>query len=38
MIYRYIGFDNKPVLEEGDFELQVGGNPGKLLKKTFYYR
>jgi beta-glucosidase len=33
----YIGFDNKPVLEEGDFELQVGGDPGKLLKKTFYY-
>jgi beta-glucosidase len=34
----YIGFDNKPVLEEGDFQLQVGGDPGKLLKKAFYYR
>ena len=33
----YIGFDNKPVLEEGDFELQVGGDPGKLLIKTFCY-
>jgi beta-glucosidase len=34
----YIGIDNKPVLEEGDFELQVGGDPGNLLKKTFYYQ
>jgi beta-glucosidase len=33
----YIGFDNKPVLEDGSFELQVGGNPNALLKKTFYY-
>jgi beta-glucosidase len=33
----YIGFDNNPILEEGDFELQVGGNPGILLKRKFYY-
>jgi beta-glucosidase len=34
----YIGFDAKPVLEEGDFELWVGGDPGNLLKKTFNYQ
>jgi beta-glucosidase len=34
----YIGFDNKPVLEEGDFELQVGDDPGEMLIKTFFYR
>jgi beta-glucosidase len=32
-----IGLDDKWTAEEGDFELQVGGNPGELLKKSFYF-
>ena len=33
-----MGLDNKWTAEEGDFELQVGGNPGALLKKNLYFR
>ncbi|MGV6846142.1 MAG: glycoside hydrolase family 3 N-terminal domain-containing protein [Lutibacter sp.] len=33
-----IGINNKWIVEEGDFEILVGGNPHKLLKKQFYYK
>lgn len=33
-----IGIDNKWITEEGEFELQIGGNPQKLNKKSFYYK
>ena len=32
-----IGIENKWIIEEGEFEVQVGGNPQELLKKVFYY-
>lgn len=32
-----IGIQKKWVIEEGEFEIQVGGNPQNLLKKGFYY-
>ncbi|MBA4275380.1 glycoside hydrolase family 3 N-terminal domain-containing protein [Flavobacterium sp.] len=32
-----IGMENKWITEEGEFELQIGGNPQALLKKAFYY-
>jgi len=32
-----IGINNEWIVEEGDFELQIGGNPKELIKKTFYY-
>jgi beta-glucosidase len=32
-----IGMEDKWITEEGEFELQVGGNPQALLKKVFYY-
>jgi len=31
-----IGIDNQWTLEEGEFEIQVGGNPSELMKRTFY--
>ncbi|MDD5149861.1 MAG: glycoside hydrolase family 3 N-terminal domain-containing protein [Flavobacterium sp.] len=34
----FIGMENKWITEEGEFELQVGGNPQKLLKKIFNYK
>ena len=33
-----IGIHNKWITEDGDFELQIGGNPDKMLKKQFYYK
>lgn len=33
-----IGMDNKWITEEGDFELQIGGNPKELKTKVFYYK
>lgn len=33
-----IGIDNQWILEEGEFEIQVGGNPQALQKKTFYFK
>ncbi len=33
-----IGIENKWIIEEGVFELQIGGHPKKLLKKEFYYK
>jgi beta-glucosidase len=33
-----VGIHNKWIIEEGDFELQIGGNPQKLIKKKFYYK
>jgi len=33
-----IGMDNKWITEEGEFELQIGGNPQNLLKKIFNYK
>lgn len=33
-----IGIDNQWIIEEGEFEVQVGGNPSALLKQTFYYK
>ncbi len=32
-----IGIDNQWIIEEGEFELQIGGNPKELMKKTFYF-
>ena len=32
-----IGMDNKWITEDGEFELQIGGNPQNLIKKVFYY-
>ena len=32
-----VGIHNKWIIEEGEFEIQVGGNPQNLLKKGFYY-
>lgn len=32
-----IGMENKWITEEGEFELQIGGNPQALVKKVFYY-
>ncbi len=32
-----IGIQNKWIIEEGEFEIQIGGNPQNLLKKMFYY-
>jgi beta-glucosidase len=33
----FVGMDNKMLVEDGDFELQVGGIPGKMLTRKFYY-
>ncbi len=33
-----IGLDNTWIIEEGEFEVQVGGNSKELIKKTFYYK
>jgi len=32
-----IGIENKWITEDGEFELQIGGNPQNLLKKGFFY-
>jgi beta-glucosidase len=34
----YIGMDNKWITEDGEFEIQLGGNPKEMLKKVFYYQ
>lgn len=34
----FIGIDNKWITEDGEFELQVGGNPQNLLSKVFNYK
>lgn len=31
-----IGIENKWIIEEGEFEIQIGGNPKELMKQTFY--
>lgn len=33
-----VGINNKWIIEDGDFELQIGGNPQKLIKIKFYYK
>ena len=33
-----IGINNKWITEDGDFEIQIGGNPDTMLKKQFYYK
>ncbi|MBN2237179.1 MAG: glycoside hydrolase family 3 C-terminal domain-containing protein [Bacteroidales bacterium] len=33
-----IGINNNWIIEEGDFELQIGGNPQNLLKRRLYYQ
>lgn len=33
-----VGIDNHWITEEGDFELQIGGNPKELMKKIFYFK
>jgi beta-glucosidase len=35
---KFIGIENKWVVEEGEFEIQVGGNPKELIKKQFEYK
>ena len=32
-----VGIENKWIIEEGEFEIQVGGNSQTMLKKVFYY-
>jgi len=34
----FIGMENKWVTEEGEFEIQIGGNPQELLTSTFYFK
>ncbi len=33
-----IGIKNDWIVEVGDFELQVGGNPQEMEKINFYYK
>nr|MDA3905529.1 glycoside hydrolase family 3 C-terminal domain-containing protein [Bacteroidales bacterium] len=33
-----IGIDNQWIIEEGEFELQIGGNPQTLTNQSFYYK
>ncbi len=33
-----IGINNTWIIEEGDFEIQVGGNPQKLLKQVINFK
>lgn len=33
-----IGLDNTWIIEEGEFEVQVGGSSKELMKKIFYYK
>jgi beta-glucosidase len=33
-----IGINNKWITEEGEFEIQVGGNSKELLIKPFYFK
>lgn len=35
---KFIGIDHNWVVEEGEFELQIGGNPKELLKKQMFYK
>lgn len=34
----YVSINNKWIIEEGDFEIQIGGNPSELLTKEFFYQ
>jgi beta-glucosidase len=34
----FIGINNKWIIENGMFEIQVGGNPQLLMTKSFYYK
>jgi beta-glucosidase len=34
----FVGLKNTWITETGSFELQIGGDPQKLLKKQFYYK
>lgn len=36
--FKNIGINNKWIIEEGIFEIQIGGNPQNLLKKNVYYK
>jgi len=33
-----IGADNKWIVEDGEFEMLVGGNPSKMLSEKFLYK
>lgn len=33
-----IGIDNQWIIEEGEFEVQIGGDPQNLLKRRFYFK
>ena len=35
---KFVGLNNKRIAEEGNFELLIGGNPGDMVKKNFYYK
>ena len=35
---KFVGINNKWVVEEGEFELQIGGNPKALKIKPIYYK
>lgn len=35
---KFVGIDNKWVVEDGEFELQIGGNPKELIVKPIYYK
>lgn len=36
--FKSVGIDNKWVAEEGEFEIQIGGNPQSLLNSRFYLK
>ena len=33
-----IGIHNTWITEDGEFEVQVGGNPQELVKEVFYFK
>lgn len=35
---KFIGINNTWIVEEGEFELQIGGNSKQLIKKQMYYK
>lgn len=36
--FKFIGEDNKPICESGDFIIGIGGNSKKLVTKEFYFK
>ncbi|MFH6767258.1 glycoside hydrolase family 3 N-terminal domain-containing protein [Gaetbulibacter aquiaggeris] len=36
--FKFVGINNKWIVEAGEFELQIGGNPKELIKKRINYK